>query len=111
MEQNKDPQMISKHSSRLPIWVLSPREEQQARKNLKTETYKKCANFVQAMADCAKANGMKVFPTCDKQRDEMKSCLMFYQTDEKYLDGERDKIVLEKINKLEKLCQKQSSTK
>lgn len=71
----------------------------------------KCANFVQAMADCAKANGMKVFPTCDKQRDEMKSCLLFYQTDEKYLDGERDKIVLEKINKLEKLCQKQSSTK
>lgn len=91
--------------------MLSPREEQQARKNLKTTTYEKCANFVQAMADCAKANGMKVFPTCDKQRDEMKSCLLFYQTDEKYLDDERDKIVLKKISKLEELLQKQKSAK
>ncbi|SCW00696.1 LAFE_0C09934g1_1 [Lachancea fermentati] len=92
----------TKHSRKLPIWVLGPREEKAARSNLKTFAYSQCAEYVQAMAECSKLHGLKVFPACDKQRDKMGECILFYQTDPKYLDEERDKIVQEKLGKLEK---------
>lgn len=88
--------------SRLPIWALTPQEEKKARENLKTFTYKACDEFVKEMADCAKAHGIKVFPTCDIPRNNMKACILSYQIDPKYLDHQRDLIVLDKINKLEK---------
>ncbi|SMN18842.1 similar to Saccharomyces cerevisiae YKL137W CMC1 Evolutionarily conserved copper-binding protein of the mitochondrial intermembrane space [Maudiozyma saulgeensis] len=87
--------------SRLPIWALSPQEEKKARANLKDSAYKSCNEFVKAMADCAKAHGIKVFPACEQQRDKMKDCIIAFQTD-KNLDNERDLIVLTKIAKLEK---------
>ncbi|CCC66983.1 hypothetical protein NCAS_0A04250 [Naumovozyma castellii] len=101
MEQPQMQQSI-KHNSPLPIWALTPGEEKKARKNLKTMAYGKCGEYIKALADCAKENGIKVFPTCDPQRIKMKDCLLFYQTDPKFLDEERDKVILEKINSLEK---------
>lgn len=89
--------------TRLPIWVLGPQEEKEARVNLKSFAYQKCDEFVKAMADCAKTNGIRVFPTCEKQREKMGECLLFYQVDTRYLDEQRDKIVERKINRLEKI--------
>lgn len=100
---------ISNHESRLPIWVLSPREEKEARSNLKKTAYKKCDDLVKSMAECAKANGLKVFPACEKQRDKMSECILFYQVDTKYLDEERDRIVERKINKLEEQIKRSRS--
>lgn len=90
---------VSKHNARLPIWVLTPQEETQARKNLKKFTYEKCSEYVKAMADCAKLNGVKVFPTCNPEKEKMRECLLFYQMDKKYLDEQRDLIILNKIEK------------
>ncbi|CCF57941.1 hypothetical protein KAFR_0D02930 [Kazachstania africana CBS 2517] len=91
----------SKHRTRLPLWALSPREEQKARSNLKDYTYEQCHDYVEAMANCAREHGIKVFPACDVQRQKMKDCLLFYQLDDKYLDHQRDLIILQKIEKLE----------
>lgn len=96
------------HDSKLPIWTLSPREEKQARQNLKAFTYKECNQWVKAMADCAKANGIKVFPACDPERNKMKECFLFYQMDHKYLDEQRDLVILEKINRLESQLKEQT---
>ncbi|CCD25015.1 Cmc1p NDAI_0E01990 [Naumovozyma dairenensis CBS 421] len=92
---------ISNHNSKVPIWALSATDERTARKNLKAFTYQQCHEYVKAMADCAKLNGIKVFPNCDPEKAKMKNCLLFYQNDSKYLDDERDKLILERINKLE----------
>ncbi|CAR29923.1 hypothetical protein ZYGR_0AD06140 [Zygosaccharomyces rouxii] len=100
---------ISNHDARLPIWVLSPREEKEARSNLKQTAYKKCDDLVRSMAECAKANGLKLFPACEKQRDKMTECILFYQVDTKYLDQERDKIVERKINRLEEQIKRSRS--
>ncbi|AQZ17765.1 CMC1 (YKL137W) [Zygosaccharomyces parabailii] len=102
---------ISNHTSRLPIWVLSPREEKEARKNLKQKAYEMCDDYVRAMAECAKANGVRVFPACDQQRDRMSECILFYQVDTKFLDAERDKIVERKISKLEEQVRKSKEGK
>lgn len=96
--------------SRLPIWALSPQEEKTARANLKDSAYKSCDEFVKAMAECAKAHGVKVFPACDQQRDKMKECIIAYQTD-RNLDNERDLIVLSKIEKLEKQLNERKAAK
>lgn len=98
-------------SKRLPIWALSPREEKRARENLKKSTYKACDEVVKAMAECAKKHGVKVFPACDEPRNRMKECILSYQVDQKYLDHERDLIVLEKINKLETQLKEQQAAK
>lgn len=90
---------VSKHNARLPIWVLTPQEETQARENLKKFTYEKCNEYVKAMAECAKLNGVKVFPTCNHEKEKMKECLLLYQMDKKYLDEQRDLIILNKIEK------------
>lgn len=97
---------VKKRSSRLPIWVLAPREEKEARQNLKKFAYKKCDDYVQAMASCAKNHGIKLFPACDAQRDKMVECLLFYQVDTKYLDEQRDLIVQRKIAALEEQVRK-----
>lgn len=102
---------ISKHSSRLPVWVLAPREEKEARQNLKKFAYEQCGEYVQAMAACAKSNGLRVFPACDKQRDKMGECLLFYQVDTKYLDEQRDKIVQRKIGVLEEQLRQSKENK
>lgn len=96
----------AKRGSRLPIWVLSPREEKEARQNLKKFAYHECDEYVQAMADCAKAHGIKVFPACDAQRDKMVECMLFYQVDAKYLDEQRDLIIQRKIAALEEQVRK-----
>lgn len=100
---------VSKHNARLPIWVLSPQEEVKARKNLKTFTYQKCNQYVKAMAECAKSHGVKVFPACNAQKEQMKECLLFYQMDKKYLDDQRDLIILNKIEDKLKQNNKSSS--
>ncbi|SCV00480.1 LAMI_0G05336g1_1 [Lachancea mirantina] len=87
-------------SHRLPIWVLSPREEKEARQNLKKTAFSKCDEYVKAMVECSKKHGLKVFPTCEPERDKMAECILFYQ-DDKYLDEERDKIVQRKFDALE----------
>lgn len=91
-----------------PFGCFPPQEETKARKNLKDFTYEKCSQYVKAMADCAHANGVKVFPACNPQKEQMKECLLFYQMDKKYLDDQRDLIILNKIE--EKLKQNNSST-
>ncbi|CCK68279.1 Cmc1p KNAG_0A06170 [Huiozyma naganishii CBS 8797] len=100
---------VAHHNVKIPIWVLSPQEEKKARKNLKTFTYEKCGEYVQAMANCAKQHGVKVFPSCSAERDKMKECLMFYQLDEKYLDEQRNLIVVKKIEKLEERLKQQKA--
>ncbi|KAH3899703.1 Cmc1p SCDLUD_003988 [Saccharomycodes ludwigii] len=87
-------------SHRLPLWVLGPRDEQEARTNLKKMAYEKCDIFIKAMADCAKQNGIKVFPECNPQKEKMAECVLFYQTDE-YLDEQRDLMVQKKIKIME----------
>ncbi|CAL9736795.1 COX assembly mitochondrial protein [Monosporozyma servazzii] len=99
---------VSRHNARLPIWALSPQEEAKARKNLKDFTYEKCGQFVKAMADCAQVHGVKVFPACNPQKEQMKECLLFYQIDKKFLDDQRDLIILNKIE--EKMKQNKPST-
>ncbi|AET40492.1 Cmc1p Ecym_6096 [Eremothecium cymbalariae DBVPG len=84
-------------SRKLPIWVLAPIEEREARLNLKKFAYDECREYVKEMVDCSKVNGLRVFPTCNPQKKKMADCLLFYQTDSKYLDAERDKIVEKKI--------------
>lgn len=98
--------MSNQHNSKLPTWVLSPSEETRARHNLKLFTYDKCHDLVEAMAQCAKKNGIKVFPRCNAQRDAMKDCVLFYQQDSNYLDEQRRLIISEKINKLYESLQK-----
>lgn len=87
--------------SKLPIWVLTPNEELQARKNLKKYTFQQCSEVIEAMMQCSRDNGVKVFPTCNKQRDAMSKCVLFYQNDQKYLDEQKDLLIKEKINKLQ----------
>lgn len=108
MSQN---QKDTVQSHRLPIWVLKPSEEKEARSNLKSFAYGKCAEYVKRMADCAKSHGIKVFPACEKERDQMGECLLFYQMDPKYLDEERDRIVERKIAKLEQRLKEQNDKK
>lgn len=100
---------VAKHNARLPIWVLSPQEEIKARKNLKTFTYQKCNEFVKSMAECAQKNGVKVFPNCNPEKEKMKECLLFYQMDKKYLDDQRDLIILNKIEGQLKQNKKEST--
>ncbi|CAG58414.1 uncharacterized protein GVI51_D01969 [Nakaseomyces glabratus] len=101
-------QAASESGRRVPLWVLNAREEKEARTNLKNMAYKNCDEYVKAMADCAKQNGLKCFPACDQQRADMRQCLLFYQTDH-YLDVERDKIVQKRIARLEEMVNKQKS--
>lgn len=78
---------------------------------MKQKAYEMCDDYVRAMAECAKANGVRVFPACDQQRDRMSECILFYQVDTKFLDAERDKIVERKINKLEEQVRKSKEGK
>lgn len=92
--------MSQQHNANLPPWVLTPREEARARKNLKLFTYDKCHDVVEAMAQCAKLNGVRVFPRCNEQKQAMRDCLLFYQEDSKFLDEQRRLIIAEKIDAL-----------
>lgn len=102
---------VDQKGRRVPLWVLNAKEEKDARTNLKNMAYEQCGEFVKAMADCAKQNGLRVFPACDEQKAKMGECLLFYQTDPKYLDAERDKIVQKRIARLEEQIKKQQTTK
>lgn len=94
---SEDSKVNETKKGRLPFWVLAPKDEKEARQNLKTFAYEECKEYIQAMADCGKKYGLKVFPNCNEQRDKMSECLLFYQLDTKYLDQEKDKIVQKKI--------------
>ncbi|SCU90079.1 LANO_0D07514g1_1 [Lachancea nothofagi CBS 11611] len=93
-------------SHRLPIWVLGPREEKEARQNLKKFAYGQCSEYVKAMVECSKLHGLKLFPACESQRDKMVECIKSFQGDE-YLDQQRDQLVQRKIGKLEERLQQQ----
>ncbi|CCH59727.1 hypothetical protein TBLA_0B09120 [Henningerozyma blattae CBS 6284] len=97
------------NGSRLPVWALTPTEELEARHNLKDFTHQQCADVVADMMNCAKEHGLKAFPACNKQKEAMSRCLLFYQKDPKYLDAERDKIIRKKIQKLELDMKKSNS--
>ncbi|SCU78472.1 LAME_0A04610g1_1 [Lachancea meyersii CBS 8951] len=87
-------------SRRLPIWALGPREEKEARQNLKKFAYGQCSEYVKAMVECSKLHGLKVFPACESQRNQMKECILSFQG-EAYVDQERDKMVQRRIQQLE----------
>ncbi|AEY97885.1 FAFR201Cp [Eremothecium gossypii FDAG1] len=97
---SKEQGQAEQHGRRLPVWMLSPAEEKEARKNLKTMAYEKCSEYVRAMAECSKAHGLNVFPACDGPKRQMGECLLFYQKDE-FLDAEWDRIVERKLDALE----------
>ncbi|SCU94597.1 LADA_0G09582g1_1 [Lachancea dasiensis] len=101
--------LSSSTSRRLPIWVLGPREEKEARQNLKKFAYDQCSEYVKAMVECSKLHGLKIFPACQPQRDRMAGCILSYQGDS-FLDQERDKIVQRKIGKLEQQLREQQET-
>ncbi|CUS20686.1 LAQU0S01e12310g1_1 [Lachancea quebecensis] len=99
-------EQVTPQARRLPVWVLGPREEKEARQNLKKFAYGKCDEYVKAMVECSKLHGLKVFPACEPQRDKMAECILSYQGDN-YLDQERDKLVQRKIEKLEEQLKQQ----
>ncbi|CEP63581.1 Cmc1p LALA0_S08e05864g [Lachancea lanzarotensis] len=94
-EESKEQQ-----ARRLPIWALSPREEKEARQNLKKYAYDQCGEYVKAMVECSKLHGLKLFPACESQRDRMAECILSFQG-ESHVDQERDKIVQRRIQRLE----------
>lgn len=89
------------HEAPVPLWYLSSKDDREARSKLKELAYRKCHEQVRAMADCAKANGLIMFPACTPQKKAMGDCLLFYQKDPSYLDAERDKLILRRIDELE----------
>lgn len=95
-----------KKSQRLPIWVLKPSEEKEARQNLKSYAYDQCKEYVEAMVECSKIHGIKLFPACSAPRDSMRECILSYQKDSN-LDHQRDLIVQRKITRLEEQLAKQ----
>lgn len=98
---------VGKHNQRLPIWVLNPTEEKEARQNLKKFAYAQCVEYVEAMVECSKIHGLKLFPACNEPRDAMRKCILSYQKDSN-LDRQRDLIVERKIERLEDLLKKQN---
>ncbi|KAL2709438.1 COX assembly mitochondrial protein [Kluyveromyces marxianus] len=91
---------IEKHNQRLPLWMLNPAEEKEARQNLKKFAYAQCVDYVEAMVECSKIHGLKVFPACNEPRDAMRKCILSYQGDS-YLDVQRDLMVQQKLERLE----------
>lgn len=94
------------HNQRLPLWVLKPSEEKEARQNLKAYAYAQCVDYVEAMVECSKLHGIKLFPACYEARDAMRKCILSYQKDSN-LDMQRDLIVERKIQVLEDKLKKQ----
>ncbi|AMD21788.1 HFL068Cp [Eremothecium sinecaudum] len=103
MSENNQKQPKSHNG--LPVWMLGPDDEKQARKNLRKMSNQKCEQQIKAFVECSRQQGVKVFPKCNSLRNEMSECLMPFLNDPKFLDEERDKIVLLKIQKLEKQLQ------
>ena len=61
---------------------------------------------MEAMVECSKIHGLKLFPACNEPRDAMRKCILSYQKDSN-LDRQRDLIVERKIERLEDLLKKQ----
>lgn len=90
---------MDKHNTKLPIWVLTPQEEKEARKRWKEFAYKECDAYVKTFAECSKKAGVKVLWKCIEQRDEMNKCILNLQKPEE-LDKQRRIMINEKKEKI-----------
>jgi cupin superfamily acireductone dioxygenase involved in methionine salvage len=53
---------MEKHNAKLPVWMLTPNEEKEARKRWKEYAYKECDEVVKSMCD----HGANASATCYK---------------------------------------------
>jgi COX assembly protein 1 len=90
---------MERHNKQLPVWVLTPNEEKEARKRWKDHAYKECDASVKVFAECSKKAGFKVLWACLQQRDLMNACILKLQNPEE-LDKQREILISEKVEKL-----------
>ncbi|ODQ59699.1 hypothetical protein WICANDRAFT_17719, partial [Wickerhamomyces anomalus NRRL Y-366-8] len=90
--------IMNSHNAKLPVWMLTPMEEKEARKRWKEYAYKQCDEVVQKFAKCSKENGVGVLWNCRSARDDMNKCILRLQKPEE-LDRQRELLIAEKIEK------------
>lgn len=97
----------------LPVWVLTPKEEQVIFERWRKKTFEKCDALIRAYIECSNSyenplDGMKM---CADANAKSVGCVAEYQK-LKYLDEERDLMIADKKLKrkiyLERLQQRQA---
>lgn len=81
----------------LPVWVLTPKEEQVAFERWRKRTFEKCDVMIRAYIDCSNRydnpfEGMKI---CAEANERSLNCVAEYQK-LKYLDKEKDILIKDK---------------
>lgn len=100
----------------MPVWVLTPKEEQLIFERWRKKTFLRCDDLIKAYIACSNSfeNPVEGMKQCDLANKRSLDCVASYQKLE-YLDEERDILIAEKRVKQklyrEKLAEAQQGKK
>ncbi|QFZ27212.1 putative tRNA-splicing endonuclease subunit [Clavispora lusitaniae] len=81
----------------MPVWVLTPKEEQVIFERWRAKTFARCDSLIKAYVECSNSyeNPIDAMKKCEEANQRSLGCVAKYQTME-YLDQERDIMIAEK---------------
>ncbi|WPK23460.1 hypothetical protein PUMCH_000701 [Australozyma saopauloensis] len=81
----------------LPLWVLTPKEEQVVFERWRKKAFQKCDALIRAYIECSNLydNPVEGIKMCKEANDRSLGCVAEYQK-LKYLDDERDILIADK---------------
>lgn len=81
----------------LPVWVLTPKEEQVIFERWRKKTFARCDDLIKAYVACSNSyeSPMEAMKKCEGINRAQLDCVTKYQTME-YLDEERDILIADK---------------
>ncbi|RKP30768.1 hypothetical protein METBISCDRAFT_15558 [Metschnikowia bicuspidata] len=81
----------------LPVWVLTPKEEQVIFERWRKKAFQRCDDLIRAYIDCSNLynNPLEGIKKCKEANERSLGCVAKYQT-MKYLDEEREIMIADK---------------
>lgn len=81
----------------LPVWVLTPKEEQVCFERWRKKAFQRCDDLIRAYIDCSNSydNPLEGMKKCKEANERSMGCVAGYQT-MKFLDEERDLMIADK---------------
>ncbi|OBA23131.1 hypothetical protein METBIDRAFT_35582 [Metschnikowia bicuspidata var. bicuspidata NRRL YB-4993] len=81
----------------LPVWVLTPKEEQVCFERWRKKTFERCDDLIKAYVACSNSyeSPIEAMAKCEGINKAQLGCVAKYQTME-YLDQERDILIADK---------------
>lgn len=81
----------------LPVWILTPKEEQVCFERWRKKAFARCDDLIKAYVACSNSfeNPVDAMKQCDPVNKAQLECVHKYQT-MKYLDEERDLMIADK---------------